>query len=104
MQDEKLADIELNIAAGINIYKIMQEAIKNALTHSGATNIDVQMENPGENILIRIKDDGRGFNPKTITQGAGLKNMQKRCEDIGGRFYLETGSGRGTKVEVKFGV
>jgi signal transduction histidine kinase len=100
--DEKLKDLELNTEAGINIYRIIQEALNNTIRHSGASGLDINIEGTGEHIYLQIRDDGKGFDAKKVKKGNGLYNMKKRCDELGGRFFLESKAGQGTRIEIKF--
>lgn len=100
--EEKLKELELSTEAGVNIYRIIQEALNNAIRHSGASGLDINIEGTGEHIYLHIKDDGKGFDPKKVKKGNGLYNIKKRSDELGGRFSLESKAGQGTRIEIKF--
>jgi len=85
------------------LYLITQEALNNAQKHAEATRVDVLLEVQGEEVTLRITDDGRGFNPEEARDcgGMGLGNMKERAEKIGGELYIESEPGNGTTVCVK---
>lgn len=86
----------------LGIYRMIQEALHNACTHSGAGRIDVSLTFGDDHVTIAIGDDGCGFDPATkeplSKTGFGLENMRRRIEDLSGRFALSTRPGLGTIV------
>ena len=99
--DESLKEFELTATEGINIYRTIQEAVNNAVKHSGAGNISISIKNGGnDDIEILVYDDGTGFNQDEVINGNGLYNMAKRMEDIGAKFSIETEKAKGTKIKL----
>jgi PAS domain S-box-containing protein len=88
---------------GAILYRIAQEALTNACKHGEASNIVVALENWADGVLIRIKDDGIGFQAERVLQSApehvGLISMKERAEAAGGWWKIESTPGNGTKVE-----
>ena len=82
------------------ILRIVTEALSNALRHSGGTNIDVNVEAGSNRVLIRVSDDGIGFDTSRPTTGMGLANIAARAEKIGGVLKLRSQPGDGSVVEV----
>jgi signal transduction histidine kinase len=82
------------------IYRIIQEAVTNALRHASAKTIRVSFETGGGAALIRIEDNGTGFDTQgaSATNGIGLISMRERAEMIGGRLNISSASGTGTTV------
>lgn len=85
----------------LNIYRIAQEAVQNALKHAGAERITLRLQADDAELLMRIEDDGRGIDPDDDGSGNGIVNMRQRCEELGGRFSLER-LARGSAVECRF--
>lgn len=88
----------LNPLEGINLYRIAQEALNNAMKHSEANQIRVVFTMQEHRIKLCIQDNGKGFNH--ITEGNGLESMKNRAERISKGFFIETQKGMGTKVYV----
>jgi signal transduction histidine kinase len=88
-------------ASALSIVRIVQESVNNAIKHSNPGNITVLSEVSGAEWILTIKDDGAGFDIKTIDRGNGLINMKKRADELG--FYLNITSekGKGTTVIIK---
>lgn len=85
--------------------KIAREAIYNAFRHSRAKAIEVQLTYGKKLFQLRVRDDGRGFEPAHLQADTGhshlgLQNMRRRTEKLGGNFRLWTRPGSGTEVEV----
>jgi signal transduction histidine kinase len=86
------------------IYRVMQEALNNALKHSGGDTVRVTLQNAGGRIRMRVEDDGLGFDPDKEVEsrdpltGYGLQGMRDRAEIIGGRLSIDSDPGRGTSV------
>lgn len=86
----------------LNLYRLMQEAITNALRHSGGDQISVSIESLDSRCLsVRIEDNGVSFDAQTARRGRGLANMAHRAAELGGTFVVEqAASGRGAVVHV----
>lgn len=82
----------------INLYRILQEQIKNIAKYSGASEIEVTLKQEQDVVKMRIYDNGRGFNVKTAKKGIGLNNIQKRAESFSGKFILNSAKGKGCEV------
>ncbi|WP_248723996.1 sensor histidine kinase [Seonamhaeicola sp. ML3] len=81
--DEKLSDeLEFSSVKGMNIYRIVQEAINNAIKYAEASEVEVNIQKKNEDVIFSIKDNGKGFDLQTVEEGNGLNNMKKRAADI----------------------
>ena len=80
--DPSLENMKFSSSEGMNIYRIIQEAVNNSLKYSHAKNINIEVKNIQNDILVEIFDDGKGFDEKEITPGSGLLNMKKRASEI----------------------
>ncbi|HET8838166.1 MAG TPA: ATP-binding protein, partial [Flavobacteriaceae bacterium] len=83
---------------GMNIFRIIQEAVNNAVKYSDATTISIDVSQTNENFLIEIKDNGKGFDFQHITPGNGLNNMKKRSRDIHSKISFVSEPNQGTSV------
>ncbi len=97
--DEELKNQKLTSVQGMNLYRTIQEAINNAIKYANASIISVNIKKQEAQTKITILDNGIGFDPETIEKGNGLQNMQKRIEEIGGKFSL-TSSYKGTQIDI----
>jgi len=96
--DEALKNKKMVSLVGMNIYRTIQEAIHNAIKYSGATEITTDITANENQILVCIGDNGTGFDPQNSDKGNGLRNMQKRIEDIGGKFEVCSDENSGTTI------
>lgn len=83
---------------GMNIYRIIQEAINNALKYAEASTINVEIIQRNKNIHISITDDGKGFDEQQVSLGNGLKNMKQRALDIHGNLSIASQENEGTTL------
>jgi PAS domain S-box-containing protein len=85
------------------LYRILQEAMSNAVRHSGAGRIRVEVGVDAEHVWAAVEDDGRGFDPAKVgddgVSGLGIVGMRERASMIGGRVSIDSGSS-GTTVRV----
>jgi len=89
----------------IGLYRIAQEAIHNAVKHAQATEIIVQLLEQDKSIVLRIKDNGKGFraNKKasaSLVPSHGLTNLQERTRLLDGKIKIQSSMGQGTEVIV----
>lgn len=80
------------------IYRIVQEALNNAVRHAGARNAKVTVDRFGESVAVRVSDDGRGFDTHR-TRGLGILGMEERVKRLGGTFSVESQPGQQTIVK-----
>jgi signal transduction histidine kinase len=95
---------ELDSAVEIELYRIVQEALNNAVRHSRAETIEVEVEAHDGDITVTVRDDGVGFDPgaRAIRERRlGLTSMRERAERLGGTFSVETAREAGTVVRVE---
>lgn len=86
------------------IYRIIQEAIKNCMTHSKATTANVTIDFKEHIVLLEISDNGIGFNTESQTNGkisSGIKNMNNRAKLINSKIEINSVVGSGTKIKLE---
>jgi signal transduction histidine kinase len=86
------------------LFRIVQEAMNNAIKHAKAKNIIIEMAYKAELINLIITDDGIGFNTtdlKNTLTGIGLKSMQNRAALIGAVFTIKSATGSGTEISIE---
>ena len=84
----------------IAIFRVIQEALSNAIRHSGATRIRIRLRRAaGGGVAMSVEDNGKGYNPETKAgTGVGLGSMRDRAHVSGGTLQVTTTPGKGTKV------
>ena len=85
----------------INLYRILQEQLKNIVKYAFATSIEISLTLTSNGVQMSIADDGVGFDPNKTRTGIGLSNIKKRAELFNGKFTLETGEGKGCRITVE---
>ncbi|MEU0672327.1 GAF domain-containing sensor histidine kinase [Streptomyces sp. NPDC006172] len=86
------------------LLRVAQEALHNALRHSDADHVDVTLHKHGPDTVLRITDDGKGFDPTTVRRAGrhlGLVSMRDRAGGIGGNLTVESAPGKGTTIEME---
>ncbi|MCA0397969.1 MAG: hypothetical protein LCH51_11245 [Bacteroidetes bacterium] len=89
----------------LDVFRIFQEAIRNAIQHGNARNITIKCNKENSSTFIDICDDGKGFDtsikkPGTISQG--IENMKSRCLNASGIFAIQSDIEEGTKIHLEF--
>jgi signal transduction histidine kinase len=93
--------------AQIHLYRIVQEAVSNVVTHAHARHASVTITSAGGSVDVRIADDGLGFRPAPDVpaspgQGFGLIGIRERARILGGEVAIHSVPGGGTTITVTF--
>ncbi len=97
-------NLRLESLAEINIYRIAQEAINNAIKYADSTHIIVSLSHSEKMLSIVVDDNGKGFNPEKVKKvktgdgGMGMTFMKERIKYIDGRLFVTSEEGKGTRV------
>jgi signal transduction histidine kinase len=88
------------------LFRVAQQALANVVDHAEATHALVTIECSAREVVLRVSDDGCGFDPDHVQVIAdiahfGLIAMRERVEALGGRFRVVTAPGQGTVVEAR---
>lgn len=95
----KYSDIQLSDSQAVNLYRIAQEIIHNAIKHAEASELLIEMRRDKDKIVLATRDDGKGFNYSEKSgeaKGLGLQNLLRRTEIMGGEMFFESQKGKGT--------
>ena len=84
-------------------YRVFQEALQNALKHSQTSRLGVSLTVEGQDLVLRVKDYGHGFDAESANQtgSLGLLSMRERLRMVGGAFVIHSEIGKGTQVEAR---
>ena len=99
---DNIPENRLSNSARHQFLRIAQEAIHNAARHANPTLIAITLRWREPNLILKVTDDGTGIPPDRLEncEGIGLQNMRQRVQDIGGKFEIQTATGRGTSIVV----
>ena len=81
------------------LFRIAQEALANIARHSEASQVVIFLSYLKSEVMLRIEDNGIGFDPLSVNGGLGLRSMRERCELLGGNITIESVPGEGTCVQ-----
>src|SRR5690606_33623400 len=87
---------------GMNIYRIIQEAVNNSLKYAAADKIEINISKEKNHYLIEISDNGIGFEQTAVEMGNGLNNIKKRAREIGGTIEIVSNPNKGTRIILDF--
>lgn len=92
----------------IGTYRILQEALNNAIKHSGATGIEVHIDSSLHALHLLVRDNGKGFHfeesstlSREFTKNNGIRNMKERAALLGGTLSINTQAGLGTIIQLE---
>ncbi|MFT3911311.1 MAG: tetratricopeptide repeat protein [Ferruginibacter sp.] len=100
MELNDLDKCKLSMEQRKNIYLIFKEALNNAVKYSGTEKIEVITAVQNKELLLQVKDFGKGFDGSIAKKGNGLDNMQNRAKELKGKIEIESEMGNGTKVRL----
>ncbi|MFL5825161.1 MAG: GAF domain-containing sensor histidine kinase [Thermoleophilaceae bacterium] len=104
LEQELDAGIELGPERDLEILRIAQEALQNAVRHAQAGRVRVALRRAGERVVLEVSDDGKGFDPAAAEVRArrlGLTSMEERAQRLGGRLEIDSAPGKGTSVRLE---
>ena len=101
--DSSLESIDLDREKATAVFRIIQEALTNILRHSQATRVTITIEKEDDELIVKVKDNGRGIaeSEKVALSSLGLIGMQERAHIIKGRIDITGLPGKGTVVTVR---
>jgi signal transduction histidine kinase len=92
----------LSREATVSLYRVVQEALHNALKYSRARTIGIDLKGTGDALTLTIADDGVGFDAERAARsGLGLTSMRERVDAMGGTFAIRSRPGAGTTLEIR---
>jgi signal transduction histidine kinase len=96
-------DFELPNTIKTGLFRILQEALTNVARHAEATLVKVDLEQDKNSILLKIKDNGLGFEIRKHSgnKTLGILGMKERAAMMGGQYDISSASGQGTTITVK---
>jgi two-component system sensor histidine kinase DevS len=103
--EDKAVDL-LDRKTTSELFLIAQEALANVAKHAEATRVWLTVRNAGEELLLQVIDNGKGFNPEDHGRmmGHGLSNIEQRANSIGGNWHITSSPDEGTTVTVRLAI
>jgi signal transduction histidine kinase len=93
-------DMKLNVDVRRQIFLIFKEAINNIARHSQCDRVAIDFHIVGESLVLRLKDNGSGFDPNTLVDGHGLASMRTRASSLNGVLHVSSDKETGTLLEL----
>ena len=100
IQLDELEKAKISMEQRKNIYLIFKEAINNAVKYSGAEKIAVFASVQDRELVLQVKDEGKGFEKTIVKKGNGLDNIRARAVEMGGTLEIDSAEGQGTLVKL----
>ena len=95
------ARLELDDERATAVFRVIQESLTNVARHAHASRVDIHLECSAEHVLIEVRDNGRGFDPKQLSKGTlGMLGMRERGHMLGGTVIVDSTPGQGACVRV----
>ena len=95
-------DERIDADTATTLFRVTQEAMTNVLRHSGATSVLVELQESGDALVLRIRDDGHGFDTSDVSRRSlGLVGMRERVRRLGGTLEIVSAVGKGTELIAK---
>ena len=94
-------DTHLDNRLEVLIYRCAYELVNNAMKHAEASRTNVQLTVDAHLVSLSVQDDGRGFDPDTVTYGAGFTNIRNRISAYNGKISVYSSPGAGTEVTIE---
>ncbi|MBC5992253.1 chemotaxis protein CheB [Pontibacter cellulosilyticus] len=94
---------QLSYATSLSLYRIIQELLNNVVKHSGATKAEVDLAIGESNLVLRVRDNGKGMTDKDLSRikGVGLRGIKNRIELLEGEIRIESSKDNGCLIEIK---
>ena len=97
---EGLSEAVQDTNDALNVFRILQEMVKNSIHHGDAKNIMIHFQPGDRQHTFRYKDDGKGFDKSDASKGLGMSNIESRLKMVKGNWIYESALGQGMKAEI----
>lgn len=98
--EESISHVQADMEIRKEIYLIFKESINNAVKYASCTLLQVEIKKEQRNLVMSIRDNGKGFDMNKIIPGNGINNMQERVARVKGRIEIISNSGNGTNIRI----
>jgi signal transduction histidine kinase len=99
---DAIPEVQLESGTASHLYRIVQEAVTNAVRHGSASRIRVALQTGAPLWQLHVEDNGTGFDPEVTSEGLGLRTMAYRAAQIGGSLRVQKNPGPGMQILCEF--
>ena len=99
--DNKINELNLSLDLQLNLYRIVQEQLRNIMKYAKASKITLNFSVVDDMLNLKLTDDGVGFVTDKSKSGIGMANMKRRAELFSGTFFIDSSPGNGCTMTVK---
>jgi len=97
---EGIEEKDLSEKLQLNLYRIVQEQLTNILKHAKATHASINLSREGDELILLISDNGKGYDTSKTRKGVGIRNIMSRAESFHGRTEIKSNTGKGYELKV----
>ncbi|MEM0999334.1 MAG: sensor histidine kinase [Bacteroidota bacterium] len=97
---ERSGKADLTSGQGLDLFRVVQEAINNARKYSGGNHISLQITQEGTQLTLILRDNGRGFREASVAAGYGLANMRERIANLNGSISIQQAEGTQIRIAI----
>jgi PAS domain S-box-containing protein len=94
-------DVRLGASIRREVFLIFKESLNNLVKHSGCREAEIEFHLSADSLYLRVRDDGKGFDPAQDNDGHGLVSMRERSQAMGGTLEMASADGEGTTVTLR---
>jgi signal transduction histidine kinase len=98
LEEDKINQLSEEIQ--VTVYRMIQELLKNSITHSNGTKIEINLNKFEHELNLVFEDNGSGFDSTTKKTGIGLRNLETRTKALGGKLIIDSVMGRGSAFNI----
>jgi PAS domain S-box-containing protein len=98
--DKHSQEVEISQDVQLNLYRILQEQLRNIMEHANCTDIEVNVFISNNNLQMKIADNGVGFNVNEVRYGIGMANMKRRADLFSGQMFVNSSPGKGCELMI----
>jgi signal transduction histidine kinase len=102
LDTEDIEDVDVHEDLHLAIYRILQEHLTNILKHADASTVKVKLYLIDNELLLKVKDNGKGFDTSNRYEGIGITNMLSRAESLGGILQINSKPAAGCELFGRF--
>jgi len=99
--DSDLGEIEIEPQRSTAVFRIMQEVLTNVARHAQATRVEASLRNEENDLILEVRDNGKGISETPDTNRFGILGMRERAYVFGGDVLIQGAPGQGTVVTVR---